>query len=268
MDRAESTGLAVATLGHVLLFGALSLGFVSTARLPPLQSDPLDVTLVDAVGLRSAAPEATVEPPAPAEAPEIAPPEEAPPAEPAPAPAPAPVPKPIAPPVAPKPQPKQEAKELPDPGERRRPDRTTAPAKKQTGSRLGADFLKGIADSPQGKAQTPRAAAINAQAMAGLAAAITRQFKPCYELGSLQGTPAMSILTVLRLRYNSDGTVAVPPALVEQTGVDSSNGEYARQISEVARRAVLRCTPIRLPPDLYEGGWDDFELRFIPGQLG
>jgi len=61
--------------------------------------------------------------------------------------------------------------------------------------------------------------------------------------------------------------VAVAPEVVEQTGVTGGNSSYARQMAEIARRAVLRCSPVSLPAELYEGGWDDFELRFIPGQL-
>ncbi len=41
----------------------------------------------------------------------------------------------------------------------------------------------------------------------------------------------------------------------------------ARQIGEVAKRAVLRCAPLRLPAELYEGGWEDLELVFTPGQM-
>lgn len=265
MDRAERTGLGVAVAGHVLLFGALSLGIISGSRLPPLQSDPVDVMLVDEVAMRSAAPQAATEPPAAAEAPVLGPAEE-PEIQPEPAP---PVPK-AEPAPAPKPTPKPEPKPLPDPGDRRRPDRTKPDQaqKKPAGPRIGKDFLKGITDTPKGKGQTPRASVISEAAAAGLASAITRQFKPCYDLGALQGTSAMSIYTVLRLRYDKDGTVAVAPTLVEQSGVTPQNRSYARQIEEVARRAVLRCTPVRLPPELYDGGWDDFELRFIPSELG
>jgi hypothetical protein len=35
----------------------------------------------------------------------------------------------------------------------------------------------------------------------------------------------------------------------------------------VARRAVLRCQPVHLPAELYEGGWDEINFRFTPGQM-
>lgn len=294
IDRAERAGLGVALVGHVLLFAALSLSLFSTARLPPITQEPMDVILTDDIGLRSSVPEPAVEPPAPSVAPEVGAPEEPAPApEPEPAPpAPAPTPKPTRsdvpavpkPAPAPKPAEKPEPKKAEDLTDRRRPDKATsrtrattparsntaagtATAEKPRGSRLGQDFLKGISDAPAGKAQTPRAA-VSGQAMQGLAAALVRQFRPCYELGSLQGTPAMSIVTTLRLRYRKDGTVAGTPEVAEQTGVNESNRSYAQQMSEVSRRAVLRCSPVRLPAELYEGGWDNFNLRFVPNQLG
>lgn len=284
MDRVERGALVVAVVGHVALFALLSLGLVSTAKLPPLDSQPIDVQFVDAIGLQSAAPKAATEPPAETQAPEIAKPEEAAapepvPAPPEPKPAPAkPAPKPA--PPEPKPLPKPAAK--PEPAkpaetkeERRRPDREeaatkAAPAKpaKAAGSRLGPNFLKGITpEKTNGKGQTPRAATVSAEAMNGLAAAIKRQIQPCYELGALQGTPAMEIVTVLDLRFNKDGSVAGDPAVAEQTGVTAANQAYRRQIAEVARRAVLRCAPLRLPAELYEGGWSNIQFVFTPGTM-
>ncbi len=362
MERAERIGLGVATVGHALLFGILSLGLVTRAKLPPPRNEPIDVVLVDAIGLRSASPDAAQEAPAPSEAPTIAKPEEAiapepAPPEPEPAPAPAPTPKPAPPkPAPPKPAPKPEPKPTPRPEpkpaqkpdpkpapkpvpkpaptpkpaprpappkpapskpapakaaeaktsvpdkaaaapaktkatdagdarDRRRPDRDGggAPSKtakpaggktgekpaKPAGSRLGPDFLKGITPekTATGKSAKP-AAAVSAVAMQGLAGAIKRQVEPCYELGSLAGTPAMSIVTTLRLRFNKDGSTATAPVVTEHSGVNGGNQSYVRQIDDIARRAVLRCAPLKLPADLYEGGWEDIELRFIPGQMG
>jgi len=301
MDRAERAGFGIAIAGHVLLFAILSLGLVSTAKLPPPVSEPIDVQFVDAVGMRSAAPRKAAEPPAPSEAPEVGKPEEAAAPEPTPAPpepkpaptpprpAPAPKPEPRATPPKPAPEPKPAPKPQPKPAEkaaparpveasepRRRPDHPAetarpapaAPAKPK-GSLLGPNFLKGIvSEKSSGKAQTPRASTVSAQAMAGLAAAIKRQVQPCYELGSLQGTPAMQIVTVLRLRFNRDGTVSGTPSVEEQSGVTGDNAGYRQQIADVARRAVLRCAPLRLPPELYEGGWEDIQFVFTPGQMG
>lgn len=140
-----------------------------------------------------------------------------------------------------------------------------AKKEKATGSRLGKDFLKGIGVS-EGKGKTARAAVTGA-AMNGLAAAIKRQVQPCYEIGSLGGTSAMQIVTVLHLRFNRDGSVLGTPDVVEQTGVNAGNRSYAQQMADVSRRAVLRCAPLKLPPELYEGGWEEIEMGFIPGQM-
>lgn len=278
MDRAERTGLAVAVAGHVVLFGLLSVGFLATPNPSKLQSDPVEVQFVDEIGLKSAFPEPATEEPAESVAPELGVPDDSAPAEETqpeptpvtakPAPAEPPPPKQVAKaalkPEPPKPAPRAEAPK----SKSKSSGRTAVAEKPQRGSRLGDDFRKGLtAQASRAKGQIPRASMVSAQAMSSLASAIVRQFKPCYELGSLKGTDAMSIVTVLRLRFNPDGTVGVAPTLVEQTGINGGNSAYARQMSEVARRAVLRCTPVKLPAELYEGGWDDFELRFIPGQL-
>ena len=54
---------------------------------------------------------------------------------------------------------------------------------------------------------------------------------------------------------------------IEQTGVSEGNRAYAKQMVEVSRRAVLRCAPLRLPAELYAGGWENITMGFIPGQL-
>ncbi len=297
MERAEKVGLGVAGLGHILLFAALSLGLLTTSKPKPMIVDSLDVTLTDEIGLVSTATERTIEPPAQSVAPDPGPPEEsAPPAPAAPEPTPAPPepapPEPAPPPPKPAPTPKPAPKPAPaKPAPPKKEAKPTpakpssakpAPAKpaakpaakqgegagegskpKPTGSRLGKDFLKGIADSPsQSKSTKPRAAAVGAAQMAGLARLLYEKVKPCYNPPA-GGADSGTITTVLDLKLNRDGTVAV--ALIgDQTGVTSQNQAYARQMADAARRAVLRCAPFDLPANLYEGGWDDFAFRFRP----
>jgi outer membrane biosynthesis protein TonB len=289
MERADRTGLAVAITGHVLLFAALSLSIAK--RSPPVNApaEPMDVQLVDDVGLRSAAPVPATEPPQEMQAPDSGAPQEAPPPPPEAAPPPPPKeapPKPpekTAPSPAPaKPEPAKPAPPKPKPAPSRElsdilKDVKSTAKKEQAGSDAKAkaeraqsakvgDLLKGVIGASAGRGENARASVTGA-AMNGLAAAIKRQVQPCYELGGLGGTPAMQIVTVLRLRYNPDGSVAGSPLMVEQTGVNAENRAYAQQIAEVARRAVLRCAPVKLPAELYEGGWDDLNFRFTPGQM-
>lgn len=264
MVRADRSGLGIAIVGHLLLFAALTLTIAR--RSPPVHVQPetMDVQLVDAVGRRSAAPTPATEAPRQSEAPELGPPVPEPPpvaaprptpkAEPAPAPTPAPV---KATPSKPAPRLSSDfLKELP----------STQSAKKATGARLGNDFLKGLPTSAPGKGATARAA-ITGAAMNGLAAAIFRQVKPCYNLGALGGTPATQITTVLDLRFNKDGSVAGSPQVVEQTGVGEANRGYKQQMVDISRRAVLQCAPLQLPAEMYEGGWEHLQLNFIPGQM-
>ncbi len=123
MDRSEKIGLGVAVVGHVLLFGALSLGFLGAPELPKkIEQQPIDVSLVPDVALEATAPQ-SVETPAESVAPDEGAPEDAAPpapeeAEPEPKPdpvPPAPQPKPAPPKPAPKPQPTPEPKPQPKP---------------------------------------------------------------------------------------------------------------------------------------------------------
>lgn len=291
MDRAEKVGLGAAAAGHIVLFGLLSVGFLATPNPSKLINQPLDVYITDEVGLVSQAPQVSQDP-AQSKAPEQGEPEEAAaaspmeaaepePAPPAPAakPQPAPAPKP-APATKPQP-PKPAAAERPQPAKNTPPRPAAAapkaqPATKQAtgsaagtrarGSLLGADFEKGLREPAKGKSPLPKAQ-VGARAMSSIAALIAKQVQPCYDLGGLSGTSAMNIVTVLSLKFRKDGSVAAV-TVAEQQGVNGSNQQYAKQMAELSRRALLRCAPLKnLPQEYYEGGWQDFDMGFIPNQL-
>ncbi len=272
MDRAEATGFGVAVAGHALLLGILSVGFASVSR-PPLITDSIEVSLVDEIGLRAALADPSTEAPAEAQAPEMGPPEEA-----APAPVEAP-PEPTPPPPAPKPKaiapvPEPEKPAKPSPAKpapkKAAPKKSEASAKASArqarASRIGGDILKGISDPSSGRAEKPRAP-VGARDLAGLAQAIIAQVKPCYVVPT-GGEDSGSIETVLNLRFRKDGSVVGSPTLVEQNGLTSANRPYARQMADAARRAVLRCSPLKLPAELYDGGWEDITFGFRAEALG
>ena len=279
MDRAEKAGLGVALVGHVVLLAIMSLNLMIARPKPPL-ADAMDVMLVDKVALQSSSPEKAVEAPQQMEAPDIGKPEEAapPPPEPTPAPpqpkpapAPAPSPKPAPKPEKPKepakPTPAKPAPAKPAPAAPSKPA-PEAPAKgKPKATNLGDDFLKGIpaAKSP-GKGTTARAAVISPIQANGLAALIASQVKPCYTVPT-GGADAMSIVSQVRLRLKSDGSIAVAPEVVNNAGVTPDNQSYLRQMNEAAVRALQRCAPYKLPPELYEGGWEDIKFNFRPNQM-
>jgi outer membrane biosynthesis protein TonB len=280
MDRAERAGLGVALVGHAALLAALSLGLLNTTRPKPPVRDTMDVMLVDKFALQSAMPTPAVEAPQAAQAPEIGPVEDAaPPPAPQPAPAPpkaaptpAPPPKPAPTPAKPTPPTPAPAKPAPaKPAAKAAPQAPPAEPKSVKGkpkaTALGADFLKGIpAEKTQGKAATPRAATVDAQAMAGLVALIASKVKPCYTVPA-GGSDTQSIVSRVHLRLKRDGSIAATPEVVGNTGVTPVNQPYVRQMNEAAVRAIQRCASYNLPAELYDGGWEDLIFTFRPSAM-
>ncbi len=111
----------------------------------------------------------------------------------------------------------------------------------------------------------PKGARISPRQVATLEQAIRAQIAPCWN-PPIGGADVSEMTVVLKIRLNSDGTVAAPPEFVSQTGASAGNQAYARAFVETARRAVLRCAPLDLPADLYTH-WREFELNFDPRQM-
>lgn len=285
MERAEKIGLGIATAGHVLLFGALSMSFLHPPKPFKLNNPPIDVSIVDEVALRSAAPKITTEPPPPTQAPEIGPEEQAAPApksvpEPVPTPTPKTLPKTLPKPLPAKaPSPKALPKVVaPAPPKKREPTTTqpakAAPAKPKSasasgkaaqtrGSRLGPDFLKGIQveNAPPAKATAAMPAAIIGPAQkAALDAEIRRQIKPHWK--SPTGADVEQLRTSVAVTLNKDGSLKDEPAIRGTTGQTPSNQGQVRLHQEQAIRAIKLAAPFRLPPDLYNGGWESLIISF------
>jgi hypothetical protein len=112
-------------------------------------------------------------------------------------------------------------------------------------------------------AASPDAAApsIAATDIPSLAQAIMAAIKPCWAPPKL---PVRTITTV-RAHYNADGSLASVPELLDQTPVPEAYRAQAGELVLAAKRAVVRCAPVRLPAELYRGGWDDIELRMAAG---
>ena len=236
----------------------------------------MEVSFVDEVGLEAAVTEASPDAGAAAEAPEAGPPEDA---APAPVPVPEPLPKPVPPAPAKaseapseikkpvKPAPAKPAKAAPAKPVAKTPAASGAgTAAKPRGSRLGADFLKGLSDPAPARRPSPRrrsAAATwpgwrrRSRRRSSLATSCPRAAptppasRPCF--GSASAT---------------DGTTATPPTVVEQPGVNADNRAYARQMADAAKRAVLRCAPLKLPAELYDARLGRFEFVFNPRAMG
>lgn len=282
MQRADATGLGVAAIGHIVLFGVLSLGIVLAPKPVPPLTQPVDIQIVDEVGLQDTVPNPSSLEPAPSVAPETGPSVEAslpeptpallPKVAPAPAPSrpapklatPAPTPKPalkVATPAA-KPAPKMAPAAPPRPKLALDLSRPTATPPR--GSRLGNDFLKGVSDRPTaGTAQTPRAAAGPA-VEASLAREVLRQLKPHWKAPT--GADAEKLRTLLSIRLNPDGTVAAV-RVIETTGVTDSNRGQVRLHQEAAVKAVRLAAPFVLPTELYDA-WKVLEPVGFDKRLG
>ncbi len=279
MQRADATGLGVAAAGHILLFGVLSLGLIAAPKPVPPLTQPVDIQIVDEVGLKDTVPNPSPVEPAPSVAPEMGPPVEATAPAPAPVPRAAPAPpQPATPKVAPRvaaptptpkpaPKPAPKAVSSPVPNTPRpklaldlpRPGGTTP-----RGSRLGADFLKGVSDRPnESTAQTPRAAAGPA-VEASLAREVLRQLKPHWKAPT--GADAEQLRTTLSISLTRDGQVAAV-RVIETTGITASNRAQVKLHQEAAVKAVRLAAPFVLPAELYDA-WKVLEPVGFDKRLG
>jgi len=264
VNRTEGAGLTVALIGHVALFGLLSVGFLATPNPMKLKPQPIEVALVDQVSLESTSPVPTSEEPAAKLSPVEAPiePDSAPP-EPEPAPNPQPVakpepapPKPAAKPDAVKPAPKppvqpSNAKPAPKAPSKPAPAQPTKRPVAPTGRLDG--LLNGINDKPTKSASvTPPAAVAGPEVKAALSGAIIRQIRPHWAPPS--GADSDKLRTTVTVRLNEDGSLAGEPRVTSQTGVTDSNRAQADLARDRAIRAVKLAAPFKLPPQFY-GAW-------------
>ena len=257
MQRAEQTGLGVAVIGHIALFGALSLGLFAATKPMIVPSQPVDIQIVDEIGLTDTAPEPPKVAPAQSVAPEVGPPEEA-------APTPAPTP--------PAPAPVQREAVAP-PKAAVKPTNKPAPPKPAAkpavtparGSLLGSDFRKGLTAAPSNStSQAARVTTVGPAQLAGLAAAIRRQVQPCADRIATPGPGAERITTKINLRMNRDGSFAANPTVISQV-TDDDNARYGSRVGELAKAAFVQCSPFELPAELYDG-WKNINLNYkLPG---
>jgi len=282
MDRAEATGLGIATAGHLALLAALSLGFAAT-RLPPPRTEPIEVSFVEEAAPRSSAPSPSAEAPAPRRAEVEGPPEQAPapplpqpeaqPAPPLPAPTraappppaptprpaprqPVPAPAPAAAKPAPRPAPPRPApsRAAPAPAKPAPPRAAAAPAParptaaRPTGRLSGLLAGLGDRDTPS-RSTTPPAAAAGPAVRASLGAEIRRQLKPHWKAPT--GADAELLRTELSISLARDGSVTQVEVL-RTTGQTASNKPQVKLHQEQAVRAVRLASPFRLPAEYYD----------------
>ena len=240
LDRAEWTGTGAALLFHVALIAAMSMSLAQVASTP--EPPAMDVEFVDEVGLSSAAPQSIATPPPASQPPEIG---EAEPVESAPV---------IQPRLAPSVRP------APD-----RPQPPVKPAPRV--SRIGDDFLKGIADSPAKSAAPakPAAPTFSAKARASVGQAILRQVQPCADRQPFIGEDANQVRLTINLKLARSGRLIRPPTVIRMAGDPDLRSKYGELLEDQVRRIFAQCTPLRLPAELYDtpdGGWNDYTFIY------
>ncbi|MBO9713089.1 cell envelope biogenesis protein TolA [Sphingomonas sp.] len=260
MDRADGEGLVISILLHGgLIAGVWWLSRQAPPPPPKPMNAPIEVSLADDVGLVSAAPEASTEPPATQVAPEAGPVEPDAAEQPADTPEPPvkkpdqpkPMPDPVAPPAKPKP---------PTTASGGKPGtRSVAPT-----GRLGDDLIKGLTDQPSPGKSTKPQATMTGEARQNIGSAIARQVQPCVDRQVSPGPGSERIRAIVTLNLNPDGSLAGPVRIVDHDGVDDDNERYIRRVDDAVRAVFAGCSPLRnLPPELYDvpNGWRSFTLR-------
>ena len=277
MEKAEKIGLGVAAVGHIALFGVLSLSLIAKPD-EAFRPKPMEVMIADEVGLESSAPNPAMVAPATSVAPELGLPEESSFMEPEPLPEPPPTPA-----ATPKPT----VKPAPTSSEpRRRPDKPTsttkpkpkpaakpAPAAKPTpaakpkptpkGSRLGDDFLKGVTDAPStSQNQNIRAEKASASAVASLQRELYRLVKQRWTPPS--GADSELLRTKVVARLDRDGKIIGSPS-ASTTGITASNRSQVGVHQERAIAAVRLAAPYTTFPEKFYDEWKVIEPVLYQG---
>ncbi len=92
--------------------------------------------------------------------------------------------------------------------------------------------------------------------------AIRLQIQKCWSVPA-GARDAENLVVRIRFSLNPDGSLRGEPKILDRDRMDEPS---FRTAAESARRAVLRCTPLTLPPAKYES-WKDIVLNFNPRDL-
>lgn len=94
---------------------------------------------------------------------------------------------------------------------------------------------------------------------------IRSQITPCWN-PPVPEQRSGDVTVVLRIRLDRAGAVAGSPRVSRINGRTKTNEAYANALAGSVRRAVLRCSPLKLPPELYDA-WANVELNFDPKDI-
>ena len=244
--RTELAGTGASVAIHVGLIAALSLSLARTHNID--EAPPMQVELVDQIALDSAAP--TDVPPA------SAPPPEAPADD-----VPDTVPEPD---MVKPPEPKKEVaptpkKEVPRKAEPRRERPRPRPLPRPGRDPLAADSL---APSPN---LAPAAPKYDNRARASVGQLIASQVQPCADRQPYIGEGASDVAMTVRLRFTPNGRLATNPRVVDMRGDFYLREQYGQLLRDQVIRIFSECSPLNLPPELYDtpnGGWNDITINY------
>lgn len=270
MDRTEKIGLGTAVGGHILLFGALSLGLLLSSQ-QIIKPQPIAVSLVGEISDVSTAPDATQEDTAPASsAPEDTPPDEAPPV-PEVVPLPKVTPQPVTKPTPQKPKPvtastkpaiKKVAQQTPT-KPATRPTQTSSGKGQATsgGFKLPDNLLKGKGKSPTntGTAQGTPAAKSAAEVTRQTRSTIASQIR----IGSCMpsGLDVNKVVTRVTVRLAKDGTLSAITD-ISQTGMTDSNERQLAPIKDCITKSIRRASPFKGLDPAYHDVWQLITVPF------
>jgi len=167
------------------------------------------------------------------------------------------LPKPRKKPEPPKPEPKLAQLDV-------KPRPKPKPPKPQSNFNIN-DIAKLIDKSKKTEAPSaPQPQSLDvARETASLQDAIRSQVQSCWLVPA--GAPDAEDLVVrLKISLNPDGTLSRPPEIIDQGRLGQS--DYYRVAAESARRAVQKCSPLKLPVESYDI-WRDIEMTFDPKQM-
>jgi hypothetical protein len=88
---------------------------------------------------------------------------------------------------------------------------------------------------------------------------------PCWN-PPIGGADVRKMTVQIAADFTREGRLIGVPSVVSQTGVTAGNSDYARAFAETARRALLRCSPLKLPVELYES-WKSAIIVFDPESM-
>lgn len=116
-----------------------------------------------------------------------------------------------------------------------------------------------------GKATPKGAAGLSVRQKTNLAELVRSQITPCWNPPT-DDKIAERLVVVTRIRLDRTGALIGIPDVATVRGRTPGNAAFANALAGSVRRAVMRCSPLRLPAELFEA-WSDIELTFDPRDI-